>query len=154
MLLIVVALFNSFRATLAVWLVLPMALIGVTMGFLLTGQPFGFMALLGVLSLGGELIKTSIIIIGRIKAEIEKGLRPWDAILQGSSSKVRPVLMIALTTVFGMIPLLQDPFFVGMAITIMFGLSFCCILVLFVVPVLYSLLFGVDESTPAQLKGV
>ncbi len=150
MVLIVVCLFNSYRATLAVWLVLPMAIIGVTLGFLSTGQPFGFMALLGVLSLGGELIKTSIIIVGRIKAEIDKGAKPWDAILQGSSSKVRPVLMIALTTVFGMIPLLQDPFFVGMAVTIMFGLSFCCILVLIVVPVLYAILYRVDEHTPAK----
>jgi multidrug efflux pump subunit AcrB len=106
------------------------------------------MALLGVLSLGGELIKTSIIIVGRIKNEIDKGVRPWDAILQGSSSKVRPVLMIALTTVFGMIPLLQDPFFVGMAVTIMFGLSFCCVLVLIVVPVIYAILFGINEDTP------
>jgi multidrug efflux pump subunit AcrB len=152
MVFIVVCLFNSFRATLAVWLVLPMSLIGVTIGFLVTGQPFGFMALLGVLALGGELIKTSIIIVGRIKAEIDKGEKPWDAILQGSSSKVRPVLMIALTTVFGMIPLLQDPFFVGLAVTIMFGLSFCCILVLIVVPVLYAILYRVDERTPAKAK--
>jgi multidrug efflux pump subunit AcrB len=150
MVFIVICLFNSFRATLAVWLVLPLAIIGVTIGFLATGEPFGFMALLGVLSLGGELIKTSIIIVGRIKGEIDNGLKPWDAILQGSSSKVRPVLMIALTTVFGMIPLLQDPFFVGMAITIMFGLSFCCVLVLLVVPVIYAILFGVDENTPAK----
>ncbi|MFO0830140.1 MAG: efflux RND transporter permease subunit [Phycisphaerales bacterium] len=150
MVFIVVCLFNSFRATAAVWLVLPMAIIGVTIGFLATGQPFGFMALLGVLSLGGELVKTSIIIVGRIKGEIDKGAKPWDAILQGSSSKVRPVLMIALTTVFGMIPLLQDPFFVGMAVTIMFGLSFCCILVLIVVPVLYAILYRVDEHTPAK----
>ncbi len=152
MVFIVVCLFNSFRATAAVWLTLPMALIGVTIGFLLTGQPFGFMAMLGVLSLGGELIKTSIIIVGRIKGEIDKGAKPWDAILRGSSSKVRPVLMIALTTVFGMIPLLQDPFFVGMAVTIMFGLSFCCILVLIVVPVIYAILFGVNEQTPARVS--
>jgi multidrug efflux pump subunit AcrB len=149
MVVIVVCLFNSFRATAAVWLTLPMAIIGVTAGLFITGQPFGFMALLGVLSLGGEQIKNSIIVVSRIRGEMDRGVAGMDAIMNGASSKLRPVLMIAVTTVLGMIPLLQDPFFVGMAVTIMFGLSFACVVSLFVVPVVYAILFGIRESDTA-----
>ena len=134
MVMIVVALFNSIRTTLLVWLIVPLAIIGVTGGLLLTGQPFGFMALLGVLSLGGEQIKNSIVVLSKIRHEVAQGTQPYQAILDGCVSKVRPVLMVAITTVLGMIPLLKDPFFGAMAVCIMFGLSFACILTMIVMP--------------------
>jgi multidrug efflux pump subunit AcrB len=84
-----------------------------------------------------------------VGAEIARGKPPYQAILDGSASKMRPVFMIALTTVLGMIPLLQDPFFSSMAVTIMFGLSFACVLILIVVPVLYAIAFNIRESTAA-----
>jgi multidrug efflux pump subunit AcrB len=146
MVFIVVCLFDSIRATLVIWLAVPLAIIGVTGGLLLTRQPFGFMALLGVISLGGEQIKNSIVLVDEIFTQRETKA-PYPAILDACVSRLRPVLLVAVTTVLGMIPLLQDPFFVAMAATIMFGLSFACILTMIVVPVLYAIFFGVHEST-------
>jgi multidrug efflux pump subunit AcrB len=151
MVFIVVCLFNSVRTTLVIWLTAPLCIIGVTAGLLLSGQPFGFMALLGVLSLGGEQIKNSIVVLDKVNNEIRGGKAPYQAILDGSVSKLRPVLMVAITTVLGMIPLLQDAFFAAMAVTLMFGLLFACVLTMIVVPVLYAIFFMIDEkpATPA-----
>jgi multidrug efflux pump subunit AcrB len=145
MVFIVVCLFNSVRTTLLIWLIMPLAIIGVTAGLLLTGKPFGFMALLGCLSLGGELIKNQIVVLSKIVTEIGQGKPPYQAILDGSTSKMRPVCMVVLTTVLGMIPLLTDPFFGAMAVCIMFGLSAAAVLSLIVTPVLYAIFFGVRE---------
>jgi multidrug efflux pump subunit AcrB len=145
MVFIVVCLFNSVRSTMVICLAVPLAIIGVTAGLMLTRQPFGFMALLGVISLGGEQIKNSIVLVDEIYTQRETKA-PYLAILDASVSRLRPVLLVAVTTVLGMIPLLQDPFFVAMAATIMFGLSFACVLTMIVVPVLYSIFFRVHPD--------
>jgi multidrug efflux pump subunit AcrB len=145
MVFIVVCLFNSIRTTLLVWLIVPQAIIGVTVGLLLTGHPFGFMALLGVLALAGEQIKNSIVVLSKIQVELDEGTTPYQAILNGGTAKIRPVLMVALTTVLGSIPLLSDPFFGSMAVCIMFGLSFACVLTLIVMPVLYAIFYNIHE---------
>jgi multidrug efflux pump subunit AcrB len=145
MVFIVVCLFNSMRVTLLIWLIMPLALIGVTAGLLLTGKPFGFMALLGVLALAGELIKNQIVVISKVLTERAKGVSPYQAIVNGGTAKMRPVCMVVFTTVLGMIPLLTDPFFGGMAVCIMFGLSFAAVLSLLVTPVLYAILFNIHE---------
>ncbi len=150
MVFVVVCLFNSFRTTLLIWLVMPLAVIGVTSGLLLTNQPFGFMALLGVLALGGEQIKNQIVVLSKIQSETNKGKSPYEALLDGGVAKMRPVCMVALTTVLGMIPLLKDPFFGAMAVCIMFGLSFAAVLSLIVTPVLYAIFFDVHEDTPLR----
>lgn len=147
MVFICVCLFNSVRATVLMWLVMPLAIIGVVAGLLLTGFPFGFMALLGVLALGGELIKSQIVVLSKIDAEIAKGKTPYQAIIDGGVSKVRPVCMVVLTTVLGSIPLLTDPFFGAMAVCIIFGLSFAAVLSLLVMPALYMILYGIHEPT-------
>ncbi|MCY2974356.1 MAG: efflux RND transporter permease subunit [Planctomycetota bacterium] len=156
MVIIVVCLFNSIRATALIWMIVPLALIGVTAGLLITGQPFGFMALLGVLSLGGEQIKNSIVVLSRIKTATEEGKTPYQAILDAGVKKLRPVLMVAITTVLGMIPLTQDPFFAAMAACIMFGLSFACVLTMLVMPAIYAILFNVkapvEEKVPVSKK--
>lgn len=154
MVFIVVCLFNSFRITLLIWLIMPMAIIGVTVGLLTTGFPFGFMALLGVLALGGELIKNQIVVLSKILTEIEGGKTPYQAILDGGTSKMRPVGMVVLTTVLGMIPLLKDPFFGAMAVCIMFGLSFAALLSLIVTPVFYAIFFGIHEPTESERVAV
>ncbi|MBY0588816.1 efflux RND transporter permease subunit [bacterium] len=151
MLLIVVCLFNSIRATLLIWLIVPLAVIGVTAGLLITGQPFGFMALLGVLSLGGEQIKNSIVVLSKVDTEILGGKSRYQALLDGAVSKFRPVMMVAITTVLGMIPLLKDPFFGAMAVCIMFGLSFACVLTLLVMPALYTIFYNVSVPTTDRL---
>ena len=152
MVMIVVSLFNSIRTTLLVWLIVPLAVIGVAAGLLLTGQPFGFMALLGVLSLGGEQIKNSIVVLSKIGHEVDQGANHYQAIIDGCVSKVRPVLMVAITTVLGMIPLLKDPFFGTMAVCIMFGLSFACVLTMLVMPAIYTILYNVREPRPSQCR--
>ena len=153
MIFIVVCLFNSVRTTLLIWLIMPLAVVGVTMGLLLTRMPFGFMALLGVLALGGELIKMQIVVLSKVLTEIDKGRSRYQAILAGGVSKSRPVCMVAFTTVLGMIPLLVDPFFGSMAVCVMFGLTFAAFLCLIVTPVVYAIFFNIHEDSPAPPEG-
>ena len=147
MVFIVVCLFNSIRTTVLIWLIIPLAVIAITTGLLLTRMPFGFMAMLGVLALGGELIKNQIVVLSKILTLISKGVPPYQAILDGGTSKMRPVCMVVLTTVLGMIPLVTDPFFGSMAVCIMFGLSFAAVLSLIVTPVLYAIFFRIREPS-------
>jgi len=141
---------DSRDARAAVARPLPMAVIGVAFGLLVTGQPFGFMALLGVLALGGEQIKNAIVVPDKIKRNISEGIEPYQAIPDGGTVKLRPVLMVAITTVLGMIPLAADPFFGSMAVCIMFGLSFACVLTMIVMPVLYAIFFRIHEPANAS----
>ncbi|MEM9730154.1 MAG: efflux RND transporter permease subunit [Myxococcota bacterium] len=141
MVLIVIALFNAIRQPLVIWLVVPLALIGVTLGLLVTGQPFGFMALLGFLSLSGMLIKNAIVLVDQIDLEIREGKTTYMAIVDSGVSRLRPVAMAALTTILGMIPLLFDAFYVAMAVTIVGGLAVATILTMLVVPVFYAIFF-------------
>ncbi len=146
MVLITVLLFNALRQPLIIWLTVPLGIIGVTSGLLSTGQPFGFMALLGFLSLTGMLIKNAIVLLDEIRVQMEDGREAYHAVLEASVSRMRPVLMAAGTTVLGMLPLLGDAFFIAMAVTIMAGLTFASILTLVVVPVLYAIFFRVRET--------
>jgi multidrug efflux pump subunit AcrB len=151
MMFICVCLFNSIRATLVMWLVMPLAIVGVTAGLLLTGMPFTFMALLGILSLGGELIKMQIVVLSKSRAEMAKGKTPYEALIEGGTAKMRPVCLVVVTTVLGMIPLLLDPFFGSMAAGLMFGLAFAVLLCLIVTPVLYAIFFNIQA--PAAEAG-
>ena len=144
----VVILFNSLRQPLIIFLTVPLAIIGVTMGLLVMDQPFGFMALLGFMSLVGMLIKNAIVLIDEINNQIDSGKESFTAIVDSGISRVRPVSMAALTTVMGMVPLLTDAFFAAMAVTIMFGLAFATVLTLVVVPVLYAILFKIRSPEP------
>ena len=146
MILVVIFLFNAFRQPLIIWLTVPLAIIGVTAGLLIFNQPFGFMALLGVMSLSGMLIKNAIVLIDQIDLEIREGKDRFQAIVDSGVSRMKPVSMAALTTIMGMIPLLQDGFFVAMAVTIMFGLGFATVLTLIFVPVLYATFFKIPYA--------
>lgn len=148
MVLVVVALFNSVRQALVIWLTVPLALIGVTVGLLATGQPFGFMALLGFLSLSGMLIKNAIVLIDEINVQSGAGKDTFNAIVDSGASRLRPVAMAAATTILGMTPLFQDAFFVSMAVTISFGLGFATVLTMIVVPVLYAVFFNAKYVRP------
>ena len=143
MVLIVIWLFNSIKKTLIIWLTVPLSLIGVTAGLLIFGQPFGFMPLLGIMSLAGMLIKNAIVLIDQIDTELAGGKQPLLAVIDSGLSRLIPVSMASLTTILGMVPLLQDAFFVAMAVTIMFGLGFATVLTLIVVPVLYTIFFKI-----------
>ncbi|WP_026006192.1 efflux RND transporter permease subunit [Moritella dasanensis] len=145
MFLITVLLFNSVRQPLIIWFTVPLALIGVVSGLLLFDAPFSFMALLGLLSLTGMIIKNGIVLVDQINLELSQGKAPYAAVVDSSVSRVRPVLMAAITTMLGMIPLLSNAFFSSMAITIIFGLGFASILTLIVLPVTYTLVFKIPN---------
>ena len=148
MALAVVALFNTLRQPLIIAMVLPLAMIGVTLGLLATSQPFGFMALLGTLSLSGMLIKNVVVLLDRIDSNLASGEDPYQGLVNASVSRLRPVMMATLSTVMGMTPLLLDIFWLSMAIAIICGLTFATVLTLLVAPVLYALLF--DIKTPEE----
>ncbi len=139
----VVALFNAFRPPLIIVAVIPFAMIGVTIGLLTTGQPFGFLALLGAMSLVGMMVKNAIVLLDQVNMEKATGKNDFDAVMDAAMSRLRPVLLAAGTTVLGVIPLLQDVFWVAMAVTIMFGLAFGTLLTMVLLPVLYACFFRV-----------
>jgi multidrug efflux pump subunit AcrB len=141
---IIVYLFNAFRPPVIILLTIPFVLIGITLGLLLVDVPFGFVALLGAMSLVGMMIKNAIVLLDQINIEIADGKSQYQAILAAAVSRLRPVALAAATTVLGVVPLLQDPFWISMAVTIMAGLAFGTILTMILVPVLYATLYGVS----------
>lgn len=150
MFLITVFLFNSVRQPLVIWFTVPLALIGVSAGLLIFDAPFSFMALLGLLSLSGMVIKNGIVLVDQINLELDEGKPAYIALVDSSVSRVRPVMMAAITTMLGMIPLIPDAFFGSMAITIIFGLGFASLLTLIVLPVMYSLAFNIKPNAVAS----
>lgn len=148
MIIIVVLLFGKVRQPLIIWLCVPLSFIGVTAGLLLTHSEFGFMALLGFLSLSGMLIKNAIVLVDQIDLEIKEGKPVFQAIIDSSLARARPVALAAVTTVLGMIPLLFDAFFQSMSVVIMFGLSFATVLTLIILPVLYAIFFKAKLQKP------
>jgi multidrug efflux pump subunit AcrB len=145
MFIITVLLFNSIRHAAVLWITVPLSIIGVTVGLLLLNKPFGFMALLGFLSLSGMLIKNGVVLLEQVNVELETGKSRVDALVEAAVSRVRPVGMAAATTILGMLPLLFDDFFASMATVIMFGLGFATVLTLFVVPVMYAIVQKVER---------
>ena len=149
MVLISILLFNALRQPLIIWLLVPMAVNGVSLALLGAGLPFTFTALLGLLSLSGMLIKNGIVLVEEIDIvrERDSGQPLADSIVEASTSRVRPVILAAATTILGMLPLLSDAFFQSMAATIMGGLAFASILTLIAAPVFYFVLFGFGKRS-------
>ena len=141
MVMVVILLFNSIKKTVAIFLTVPLILVGVVAGLLGFDQPFGFMALLGFLSLVGMQIKNAIVLMDEINAQLATGAKPFDAVVMSGVTRLRPVMNTALTTILGMIPLVVDPFYSAMAVTIMCGLGFSTLVTMVVVPVNYALIF-------------
>lgn len=145
MVLILVWQFKSYRRPLIILITVPMAGIGITCGMLLFGQPFGFMALLGAMSLVGVIIRNTIVLVDEIDAQMKTCSSPVQSVINAGISRLRPVFLAAAATVMGMIPLaFSGPFWAPMAITIMFGLMFATLLTLGLVPVLYTLFFRIS----------
>ena len=125
---------------------IPLGLIGVSAGLLVTGAQFEFFTMLGVISLAGIIINNAIVLIDRIKIEIDdNGLSPSQAVVHAAQQRLRPILLTTATTIGGLLPLwfVGGPLWESMAVAIIFGLLFATALTLGVVPVLYSLLFRV-----------
>ena len=143
MFIIVVGLFNSVRRPIIIFLTVPLSIIGVTTGLLLFGLPFGFMAILGFLGLSGMQIKNAIVLIDQIELDLRSGKHPYRSVLDASVSRMRPVMMASGTTILGMAPLVTDPFYAAMAVTIMGGLLAASLLTLVVVPTLYAIIYRI-----------
>lgn len=150
MVLISVLLFGKIRQPVIIWLLVPMSVNGVALGLLGTGLPFSFTALLGLLSLSGMLIKNGIVLVEEIDLVRAEGVGFRKAILDASTSRLRPVVLAAATTILGMIPLLSDPFFASMAVTIMGGLGFASVLTLIAAPVFYYSFFPKERRADAK----
>ena len=146
MIIVVFLLFNAIKQPLIIYLTVPLAIIGVVYGLIALSTPMEFMAILGVLSLTGMLIKNAIVLIDQTDSEIADGKARMSAVVDAAVSRVRPVSLGVLTTVLGVVPLLSDPFFRSLAVVIICGLSFATILTLIIVPTLYAIFFGVKQD--------
>ena len=145
--LLLIGQFNSIKKPFIIILAIPLGLIGVIWGLLITNSYFGFMGFLGIISLSGIVINNAIVLLDRIQIETtENGLKPQAAIIAASIQRFRPILLTTATTAFGLIPLwfgggiLWEP----MAIGIIFGLLFATVLTLIFVPVMYRILYRVS----------
>ena len=150
MVLVVVVSFRKIRQPLVIWMVVPLATIGVVFGLVVTGIPLEFMGILGLLSLSGLLIQNGIILVDRMDTEINEGKPRFDAIVDSAASRVRPVVLGSFTTALGVTPLFFDAFFQSMAVVIVFGLSFATLLTLLIVPVLYATFMRVNARETAR----
>ncbi len=146
MFILVVCLFNGLKEAAVIFLCIPFSFVGVTLGLLAFSLPFGFMSILGFLGLTGMLVKNAIVLLDQVAEDLREGKTRYQAVLDASISRLRPVTMAAGTTILGMAPLLFHPFFAAMAATIMGGLLVATGLTLVVVPVLYSLFFRIKKD--------
>ena len=145
-LMLLIVQFNSARRTAIILLTIPLGIIGVAVGLLVTQSYVGFMTLLGIVALAGIIINNAIVLIDRIRIEIEEnGLEPQQAVVTAAERRFRPILLTTATTVAGLVPLWLGggPMWEPLAVAIIFGLLFATVLTLGVVPVLYSLFFRV-----------
>lgn len=141
---------QSFSRLFMVFMTAPLALIGVVPALLLFQAPFGFVALLGVIALGGMIMRNSIILVDQIDQDIARGVAPWAAIVDATVRRSRPVVLTAAAAVLAMIPLTHSVFWGPMAISIMGGLVVATALTLVFVPALYAAWFRVRRDSPAQ----
>lgn len=145
-LLLLVGQFNSMRKTVIVLFTIPLSLIGVVIGLVITDQPLGFMTMLGIISLAGIVINNAIVLLDRIRIESEELGKPIaEAVLYACQQRLRPILLTTATTIGGMIPLWigGGPLWESMAVAVIFGILFATLLTLGVVPVLYALFYKV-----------
>ena len=135
-------LFNSWKKTILILLCFPFVFCGITPALLVFRQPFTFMAIVGVIGLIGMMVKNAIVLVDEInRLQTEERMPAYRAVIEATVSRVRPVLMASLTTIVGMIPLLGDPMYGSMAITIMGGLTVGTVITLLLLPFFYTVLF-------------
>lgn len=147
MLLIMIALFKDLKKPLIIILCLPVVAIGIVFGMLASGKGFGFVAIVGCLGIIGMMIKNGIVLIDEIDRRLGMGVEPYKALVDSTLTRIRPVMMASMTTVLGMAPLLADPLFGSLAVTIMGGLTVGTVIILVFLPVLYSIFFRIKSKT-------
>jgi multidrug efflux pump len=138
---------RSFSRTAMVFLTAPLGLIGVTLFLMVFRQPFGFVAMLGTIALSGMIMRNSVILVDQIEQDIAAGLKPWQAIIEATVRRFRPIVLTALAAVLAMIPLSRSVFFGPMAVAIMGGLIVATALTLLFLPALYAAWFRVRKES-------
>jgi multidrug efflux pump subunit AcrB len=145
---ILLLLFNDIRKLLLILCCLPFAVVGISPALLVTGTPFTFMAILGAMGLMGMMIKNSIVLVDEITRLTKEGMPPYDAIINSTVNRTRPVVMASATTILGMLPLVTDPMYSSLALVVIAGLTVGTVITLILLPIFYALLFRV--KTPVQ----
>lgn len=144
---VLILLFNDYKRPLIVLLCIPMAIIGIVPGLILTGQPYTFIAIIGTFGLIGMLVKNSIVLLDEIDNQISGGMERYNAIVHATISRTRPVIMASLTTILGMMPLFFDPMYSSMAVAVISGLLVGTVITLIFVPILYAVFYHVNPET-------
>ncbi|HMA11911.1 MAG TPA: efflux RND transporter permease subunit [Steroidobacteraceae bacterium] len=137
---------GSFSRSLLVVLTAPLGLIGVAIALLVSGRPMGFVALLGIISLAGMIMRNSVILVDQIRQDLARGLSQWDAIIESTVRRMRPISLTAAAAVLAMIPLSRSIFWGPMAVAVMGGLIAATLLTLFFLPALYAAWFRVKPG--------
>ena len=141
---------GSFRRLALVISVAPLGLIGVVAALLTTGTPMGFIAILGVVALAGMIIRNSVILIDQIEHERARGVDPWDAVIDATKHRFRPIMLTAAAAILGMIPIMHDVFWGPMAYAIVGGLAVATALTLVFLPALYVAVNGIREKNEPE----
>lgn len=143
---ILLLLFNSWRKVVLILICFPFVAVGIVIALLITDSPFTFMAIIGMMGLIGMMVKNAIVLVDEIgRMQKEEGMHPYHAVVEATVSRVRPVLMASLTTIVGMIPLIFDPMYGSMAITIMGGLTAGTAITLLLLPLFYTALMRIRK---------
>jgi len=143
---------QSFQRVFLVISVAPFGLIGVVAAMLLSGKPLGFVALLGVIALVGMIIRNSVILVDQIEIEIGHGRAAWDAVIEASTHRFRPILLTAAAAILAMIPIAPTVFWGPMAYAIMGGLAVATALTLVFLPALYVAWFRIRETADDEAR--
>jgi multidrug efflux pump subunit AcrB len=142
---------QSFSRLALVLAVVPMALVGIVAALLISGRPLGFVAILGILALVGMTARNAVILVEQIEAERAERAHVWDAVVEASISRFRPIMLTAISTVLGLIPIAPTVFWGPMAFAIMGGLLVATLLTLIVLPALYVAFFRVEEPVGRKI---
>ncbi len=141
---------QSFSRVAMVMLTAPLGLIGVTAALLLFGKPFGFVAMIGSIALSGMIMRNSVILVDQIEQDLESGLPMWEAIVESTVRRFRPIMLTAAAAILAMIPLTRSDFFGPMAVAIMGGLAVATVLTLIFLPSLYAAWYRVRRTGRAE----
>ena len=152
MLIVLMVQLQSFQKMILVISVAPLGLIGVVAALLPTGTPMGFVAILGIIALSGMIIRNSVILIDQIDMDMARGAHPWDAVIDATTNRLRPIVLTAAAASLGMIPIASEVFWGPMAYAIIGGLIVATLLTLLFLPALYVAWFRIKE--PARERRI
>lgn len=144
-LIILLVLFGSWKKVIVILSCLPFVIVGISPGLVLSGRPFTFLCIVGILGLIGMMVKNAIVLVDEVTRLIHEKVPPYEALISATVSRIRPVTMASLTTILGMLPLLNDPMYGSMAVTIMSGLAAGTIITLLLLPSFYAMIYHIRK---------